>query len=255
MIRLKQLLREQYAENGFDLSEFDTQWKIIGLIKRNRTALNYIASQFGETIANPSYMSGAFSHVWWLTSGKVLKITSNPTEAEAAAYFRKLPKAAHIISYYDVREILMNGEDHELWAIITDGVKTLDDEQSNWWNNLADNYDFWTSYATTDDVWESYMYDNESKSKEQLKFIRGILDQRDGILRDAKKFNISTYEAHGGNVGFDSLGQFVIFDIWSNMKMTAHGVYRRMTKPIDLAKAFPTNYTTDGIDTPGDPTM
>lgn len=255
MIRLKQLLLEQYDIDGFDISELRSQREIIGLIKRRRRARNYIASQFGETIANASYMAGAYSYVWWLTSGKVLKITTNPDEADAAAYFRKLPKAAHIISYYDVREILMNGEDHELWAIITDGVKTLNDEEQYWWVNLADNYDFWTSYATTDEVWESYVYDNASKSKEQLEFIRNILDQRDGIIRDAKKFDINTYEAHGGNVGFDALGRFVIFDVWSSMKMTPKGIARRMTKPIDLVNAFPTKYTTDGIDTPNDPTM
>ena len=251
MIRLKQILLEQLGE--FDPEDFSSPWQIIQQITSNNDLLDYIASQFGESIKNYRKMFGAYSYVWWLNSGKVLKITTLYSEANAATYFRKLPKVPHIISYYDVREILVNGEDHELWATITDGVRTLNTDEMVWWNKLTDDYDFWTDYIDTEDIWDAFR--DEDYPREAFEFARKILNQRTGILRDAKKFKVETYEAHGGNVGFDAHGQFVIFDIWSNMSMTSKGIANRMTAPIDLAKAFPTKYTTDGIDTPGDPNM
>ena len=251
MIRLKQILLEQLGE--FDPGDFNTPWNIMLQITSNRDLLNYIAGQFGESIKSYSTMSGAYSWVWWLNSGKVLKITSNSDEAKAAAYFRKLPKVPHIISYYDIRKLLVNGEDHELWATITDGVRTLNKDERGWWRKLSDDYDFWTDYIDTEEIWNAFL--GEDYPREAFEFARKILNQRTGILRDSNKFKIETYEAHGGNVGFDATGQFVIFDVWSNMSMTPKGIVNRMTAPIDLAKAFPPKYTTDGIDTPNDPNM
>ena len=251
MIRLKQILLEQLGE--FNPEEFNSPGKIMRQITSNKDLLNYIAGQFGESIQNYNTMTGANSWVWWLNSGKVLKITSNSDEANAAAYFRKLPKVPHIISYYDIRELLVNGEDHELWATITDGVRTLNVIESKWWTKLSEGYDFWEGYIDTEEIWNAF--GSEDYPPEAFEFARKILNQRNGILRDAKKFEIKTYEAHSGNVGFDVYGQFVIFDVWSHMSMTPKGIANRMTKPIDLAKAFPPKYTTDGIDTPGDPNM
>jgi hypothetical protein len=82
-----------------------------------------------------------------------------------------------------------------------------------------------------------------------------MLAQRQNILRDVQALQVTEYEAHANNVGFDEHGQFVIFDIWSRSPKTEKGTARRMQNSIDIYTMLRAQFTTDGIDTPGDPDM
>jgi hypothetical protein len=206
-------------------------------------------------------MSGAFSLVWWLRSGKVLKITSMGDEAKAAAYARTRPKTNHLISYYDVRPLTYDGDllGSYKYAIIADGVRTLNlDERQAW--TLLGNVFFDTSYSNDRimQVIETELtrsWNDRANSPAGQAFLKLVMSQRANIIRDANKFGIKTYEAHSGNVGIDSNGQFRIFDFWSDSKKTPAGFDRRLTKPIDILTLIMNRPDASGIDTANSPDM
>jgi hypothetical protein len=274
MIRLKTILLEQLSDDDLR-NMLVSDRKIINKqfldLLRFHGVAEYIANQFAESIdtskteyANP--MGGAFSKVYWLKSGKILKITNNANEAETGAYYSKRRKHPHIISYYDVREIVFNGQplSDPYWAMITDGVRTLTRQETYWYEDLLDETGFlearWVDSTVESELADmGYLGWNPDQEKhlnqDRVQWFRNMLKQRQAILRDIKAFQVASYEAHSNNVGFDEHGQFVIFDIWSQSAKTNTGIARRMQNSIDIAGALRPKYTTDGIDTPNNPDM
>jgi hypothetical protein len=264
MLRLKSLLFENsvsiYLEQIYDeiLSQgYISHSDFLDILrKKEYNGLSLLANQFGETPQAGKYMmSGAFSLVWWLQSGKVIKISSNSYEVETAAYYRTRPKTKHIISYYDVREILFNGLSTKWYAIITDGVRTLTTDEQDWYTVLTDDCGFFESRWSDTQVFDEFIDNTINVPGDGIDFVQKLLSQRQSILQDVSRFNVATYEAHAGNVGFDENDQFVIFDIWSGGTKTEKGIARRLNKPIDLYKLILNQPDTSGIDTTASDSM
>jgi len=232
----------------------------------------YIANQFAESVdtARTPYaspMGGAHGKVYWLKSGKILKITINSDESATGAYYSKRRAHPHVIGYYDVREVVGGGErvagpNGGLWAMITDGVRVLTDDEKGWYRHLVNDASFLSS-RWSDETVENELVDwghlpvagREGVRPQEVAFYRDMMAQRQSILRDVRALQVTAYEAHADNVGFDEHGQFVIFDIWSRSPKTPKGTARRMQNSIDIYDMLHARFTTDGIDTPGDPDM
>jgi hypothetical protein len=279
MISLKRLLTERrytdeelktilnpYTPGVLQYTEFYNILKYHG-------GAEYIASQFAESVDTSrtpyaSPMGGAYSKVYWLKSGKILKITINPDESATGAYYSKRRAHPHIIAYYDVREVVggenrISGPNGGTWAMITDGVRVLTDEEQTWYHNITREADF--LYEVSDRHVEEELMEQgrlpindrerQYANPAEIEFYRNMLSQRQSILRDIRALQVAEYEAHAKNVGFDEHGQFVIFDIWSRSPKTKKGTARRMQNSIDMFDMLRADFTTDGIDTPGDPDM
>lgn len=280
MIRLKSLLRETYGPWTRQLEKYFKEFEFtfsrdlapssddVEFVLNELGFIEKIANQFGESIdtSKTPYdapMSGAFSHVWWLKSGKVLKFTNMASEANAAAYNLTRPKTQHVISYYDVRP-LMYGNFHlygRRFLIIADGIRPLTNNEKSTYG-LVEACNFFDEDYSDEQVKE--IWDRESVSQWWKyavnqqgvdMFLTKMLPQRQAILRDVKTYGIKTMEAHSGNVGFDSHDQFVIFDYWSDSRTTPKGVARRMNKQIDLRNLMMNNADASGIDTPDNVNM
>ena len=97
MIRLKKILQEQITAEK--LRQYvNTKWlseqDIENLLVQDEGAA-LIANQFGETLDTGKTpiqqpMMGAWSKVWWLQSGKVLKITGNGDEGQQVGGYPQL---------------------------------------------------------------------------------------------------------------------------------------------------------------------
>jgi hypothetical protein len=260
MIRLKQLLQEvHYLINQSDENPF---W----IIDQNR---DVVAHAFGERITGV-LAAGNNGFVYELASGKLLKITPDATEVAAVMKLRRLSKMRHMVSYYDVRNITnlyqrmvskfpafgsdepteyINKKVTNFYAIIMDRVTPLSGEEKETWGN------YYYYFLTEDDSIEEFFdeINADRKSMQVKEFWRKLFPQRKQIQRDFKRANINLWEVHQNNVGFDQFGQLVHFDPWINgygwNKPTINKA--RLNKSIEL----PTKFTTDGIDTPNDPTM
>ena len=267
MIRLKQLLQEdgeRYLRKQSDENPFYT-------IDQNRDAVAYA---FGETITG-ILSAGNNGMVYELASGKLMKITPDTSEVAAVMKLKRLPKMRHMISYYDVRNITNLFKRREVqkepwktydpnadykteyetvpvtdfYAIIMNRVTPLNDEQKMAWK---EHYEY---FLEENDSLEEffrniYISDYPYYVKE---FWRKVFPQRAQIQRDFKRAGINIYEAHSKNIGIDQFGQLVHFDPW----IAGSGWNKPTIKKTRLNKSIelPTKYTTDGIDTPNDPTM
>jgi len=257
MIRLKDILLEQMTLEKLRQLAQD-KWLSSENVERllvNDEGAALIANQFGETINTSKTpildpMMGAWSKVWWLQSGKVLKISGNPDEYITAAYYSKRPAAQHVIGYYDVRDILFNGKPTDQFAMITDGVTVLNENQRKtyhglWMAGLIDPDPDRQFNVTMEDINKGFITstdwfgDTKNYPLPDKELAKTLLSQRDSILKDIRRFRIDWTEAHAVNVGFDQYGQFVIFDIWSDdERQSRKGANRRMGKSIDLFTLF-----------------
>lgn len=265
MIRLRELLQEQMTSEKLR-QYINTKWlsedQIEQLLVYDEGAA-LIANQFGETLDTgrtpiQQPMMGAWSKVWWLQSGKVLKITGNGDEFITAAYYSKRPAAQHVIGYYDVREILFNGKATDQFAMITDGVTVLNNKQREtyhglWMAGLIDTDPDRPFNVTIEDInkgfitAEDYFGHTKNYPLPDKELAKTLLSQRDSILKDVRRFHVDWTEAHAQNVGFDQYGQFVIFDIWSHdQRQTGKGASRRMSKSIDLLPLFKNFFDSTG---------
>lgn len=260
MIRLKQLLQEaadRYLRDKSDENPFYN-------IDQHR---DIIGNAFGERITGV-LSAGNNGMVYELASGKLMKITPDTAEVAAVIKLKRLPKMRHMISYYDVRNITnlykkfisYDQEDYgkpsyrpmeNFYAIIMDRVTPLNDEQKAAWRE--DYIYFLEENDSIEEFFENiYISDYPYYVKE---FWRKVFPQRAQIQRDFKRAGINIHEAHSNNIGFDQFGQLVHFDPWIDLEWNGWNKptikKTRLNKPIEL----PTKYTTDGIDTPGDPTM
>lgn len=262
MIRLKQLLFEnidQWLGNTTDANPFH-------IIDRNRDVIAYA---FGEKITGV-LAAGNNGVVYELAAGKLLKITPDASEVAAVIKLKRLPRMRHLISYYDVRNITNLFKQHatntwtrtgdepleyiatpveNFYAIIMSRVTPLAQHERDAWRNHY--MDFLIGSNTSKEFFDEIDLANEPMQVKE--FWRKIFPQRTQIQKDFKRANINFAEAHHNNVGFDEFGQLVHFDPW----LAGYGWSsptinkKRLNKPIQL----PTKFTTDGIDTPNDPTM
>ncbi len=258
MIRLKSLILEVNRRQVYDML-------------RKPEILQQIFSEFNESPAE--WLGGGFYGSAIATkSGKVIKFTNDSYEVALAARISKRARRPHLINIYDVRPLtnINLGDDrwgdpvqaHGFYAIHMDKVIPLE-------NMNSDAADIW------DDI--SYRYFQEDKTDREIQELLNlrvarhrynddavqlaskIITQRQKVLQDARAMNVRTWEAHRGNVGFTPEGNFVLYDLQSEKnpietKYTDYSVpspsKSTIGKTIDVAK-----YTTDGIDTPNDPTM
>lgn len=255
MIRLKTLLTEISSEEAAYYANHPghkapTRYDITQYAPR-------IAAQFGETVSGAPLGEGSFGVAYPLASGKVMKLTPDTGEVATAAHFRTRRKTPHIMSYYDARAILPQNGYNQFFALIMDRVTPLKYAEQTVWNDISSPY--FDTEMTPRGVWSYYTQLRAERDWSDVdEFVRTICAQRDAVLRAVNSFGVHTYEAHGGNVGFDAQGRFTIFDMWSDRgndwKITAS--LRKMNKAIDLTpylnQAQPDS---TGIDTPGDPTM
>lgn len=246
MIKLKSLLSEISAEDArtylattpdqqhrYDIEEHVVQ----------------IAAAVGETLTSSKPIGeGTYGSVYSLASGKILKLTVDTDEVATAAHFRTRRKTPHIMSYYDVRPVIPRTGYNQFFAIIMDRITPLNESQKNAWRRIQSEY-FDTGYP---DAWFMKHFPNSQ-------FVKQILPQRRDVLRAVQSFNVYTYEAHEGNIGFDKQGRFTVYDMWSDRSnTTAVSItsFRKMLKPIDLTPYLQTAQPdSTGIDTPNNPDM
>jgi len=230
MIKLKQLLEQGWSSDAMHDDNYDLYY-----ITRR---IQYIAEQFHEQIES-HLGGGANGLAWKLKSGKVLKVTDDSNEIASASRFRTRPKAQHIISYYDVRRITEfwnpktgpygRNNPNDWVAIIMDYVTPFDESQKLWW----DRYEYVKRAYLDQSIPDAVMVEQIESSFRDTRFKNGpdeygsapnveaanwwksLMPQRKTVIREFSSFRVKDNEAHGGNMGFDSFGQLVHFDIWS----------------------------------------
>jgi hypothetical protein len=248
MIRLKSLLQES----------FRTSVDAIGDV------INLIAQQFGETVAQFAG-GGANGKAWVLQSGKVLKLTADPSEISTALWKKSKGQCKHIVGYYDIRQIINIPTDginyhSNVYAIIMDGITPLTKEQKSWYSAFYEQYFADRAYPDKD-LWMDLQAYNEKYldlDPAFLSFWNNMMSQRKSVLADMHKQGVYTGECHAGNVGFDRKNptQFRIYDVWredSMRKAWNHGIGE--TRIIDCNKLINNKPDASGIDTPNNPDM
>lgn len=254
MIKLKPILAEisrtAAEEYAFDSRRSPVKYPIYEYVPR-------IASMLGETVSGAQLGEGSYGTAFPLASGKVMKITQDPEEVASAAHFHTRRKTPHIMSYYDVRSIDPPAYRGRYFVLTMDRVTPL----TQWQQNLWDQHLYFT--ATNTDAYVQDMIGRRASSmnspSQAAEFIDRIVSQRAAVLRAVASFGVRTYEAHRGNVGFDTMGRLTIFDMWSSRSATSATMVtslRKMLKTLDLTPYLGiAQPDSTGIDTPGDPNM
>lgn len=208
MIRLKPLLEQ-------DTPRFDFYAYL------NSTIAPQTAAELGETIER--YLGkGANGSAYLLSSGRVLKFTTDATEVAAATRIHRLASLPHICGYYNIHPIrnaqiaawLYATYQRELYALMMDGVHVLSNDQQAWWSFMSPTF-FDSRY--TDAALQTHYAGIDLRTYDKPgwePFVRTMLSQRASIRRSFRQRRINPAEAHSGNVGFDSHGQFTHFDPW-----------------------------------------
>lgn len=232
--------------------------------------IDRIAAEHAETPAR-KLGSGYWGEAWLMQSGRVLKFTADPNEVALAARTSRRPASPHLIGVYSVRPITgiplkdpnTLYDDPADWqsgrhgvrgyyVIHQDGITPL----SEYGRDVQDAYNslytaIFNGEWTTERLLQRIERMNYSNRDAEL--LQRIVSQADSIRRDIRRFGVNFTEAHSGNVGFNASGNFVIYDMQA--MQGAPGVKpSNLGKPIDMRQIAPV-YTTDGIDTPGDPDM
>lgn len=255
MIKLSNILAEisreeaaQYARTTNDRSPI--RYDILQYAPR-------IASMLGETVTGTPLGEGAYGTAFPLASSKVMKITQDPDEVASAAHFRTRRKTPHIMSYYDARAIAPRNGHNQFFVLIMDRVTPL----ATWQQALWDQYMYFDRDVTDEAVRDVLTSRSVSRTfpAQAAEFIDRIVAQRAAVLRAVRSFGVKTYEAHGNNVGFDSMGRLTVFDMWSTRGDTTAAAItsiRKMLKTLDLTPYLGTAQPdSTGIDTPNDPNM
>lgn len=242
MIKLKNILFEQL---GYHEEEIEDN-------------IRDIANNFHETPAH-RIGSGYYGMTYLMQSGKVLKFTSDSYEAALASRLSKRPSSPHLIGIYDVRPLILPREfdqQRPIWIIHMDEIIPLtkiSKSAANGYESIKHAF-----YSNQPNEYVKGRIDNllhkYGITESDIQILYKILRQRKSIKQDVRRFNINWNEAHLMNVGFKKPGdQFVIYDLQSTRWTDIPKEYN-MGTPIDLNQTN-TSYTTDGIDTPGDPDM
>lgn len=207
MIRLKTLLWERLVYE-------------IDVVKR-------IANTMGETIVD-ELGKGANGVAYALQSGRVLKITPDRAEVALATRLRTKRLYKHIVNVYDVRELKsMDSMRMDQWVIIQDRVEPLSDNHRRIWNEIR--------YTYLDKRWSDAdviaraprLIASDFKAELDTEFIRRVVAQRSGVLRDFNELRIVWRETHGANMGWNTHGSLVHFDAWQHEHYTKIPEYLR----------------------------
>ena len=255
MIRLRDLITETTHAEVYDYL---------------RQHIDRIAAEHAETPAR-KLGAGYWGEAWLMQSGRVLKFTADPSEAALAARTSRRPASPHLIGVYSVRPIT---------GIPLKDPNTLYDDPAEWQSGRYGARGYYvihqdgitplSEYGVTLEFAYNSLYtaifnggwtterllqriDRMNYSNRDAELLQRIVSQADSIRRDMRRFGVNFHEAHSGNVGFNASGNFVIYDMQA--MQGAPGVKpSNLGKPIDMQQIAPV-YTTDGIDTPGDPDM
>lgn len=181
---------------------------------------NDIAKQMGETIEG-KLMSGAQGVAVRTVSGKILKLTSNPTEVASAMRARQRTTAKHVIKPYSITTVTVNGQSTPYYIMLMDEVTILSDREQRLWSIIQSDFLNNVSTRTNKEIIKRVVERAKSGQfsgytvDEIDNFMKKILPQRQSILKDFGKLKIHGGEAHAGNVGFDRYGRFKHYDSWS----------------------------------------
>jgi hypothetical protein len=264
MIRLQDLLTEMRWGPDADIAK---------LIDQN---IQRIVAEIAESA--PSRLgSGYYGTAYQLASGRVLKITADTSEVTTA--MRRRHSVPHLMSYYDIRSIIMpNVPDWQYdlnntrFALLMDAVTPLTPAQSSIWDAViawSSNSYFDLKYTTQEELERQLLprgfttHADVPLFRTDFEFYQQVMAQRDAIARAVKRYNIRAYEAHGQNVGIDASGRITIYDMQTAATTTrfdrsAVRVNRTVNELVGrLPKIVlePVKFDATGIDTPGDPTM
>lgn len=194
--------------------------------------INNIAKQLGY--GSTKYVgSGNFGLVYDVGDGKLLKITTDRSEAINANKLRQKPMTKHIINYYDVRRI-KNPKDEKYYSIVMDKVSPLNSDYSFYSGIFKIFLNPDISDKDTFDYVFDYLerYKSEEEFDKLLSFYKTKLQpQRQSILKEFKKYGVPVLDAHSNNVGFDIDGNFVFFDIGLQ---SMRGSMGKILKPITM---------------------
>jgi hypothetical protein len=179
---------------------------------------------------------GAYGEVFIFNNvpSKVLKITTDEDEIALVEKMRKLPELKHVINYYDVRKIQSEKvSDNTYWAILMDRIIPIREYKGGRYRSI---YEFYTSYTGNFGIerskladnfknkwsWENFWRDNKDNfdprwnksnklTENQLKDF--VLQVQEAVL-ELNKYNlIFLDDAHAGNVGFKTNGNFCYYDM------------------------------------------
>lgn len=206
-----------------------------------------IAKALGEEVLD-WLGTGSKGVAFKLKSGKVLKITSNEREAAVADRLRKRMTGPHIISFYDVRRLRGENlkDEWPYYSIVMDRVRGLTSEEKLWWGELSEEFFGVSNKVRSDEDWaranDLFMQEVESvvddpyyqgEGERCEAWWKKLLEQRKSIIEDWEKAGVlgMGYEAHPENVGFDSYGRLVWFDVWGEYREDWES---RSLKPIEL---------------------
>jgi hypothetical protein len=201
----------------------------INYIKKN---IKNIANQLGYNSVR--YVGqGNFGLAYDVGDGKLLKITTDRSEAINANKLRQKPMTKHIINYYDVRRI-KTPKDKKYYSIVMDKVSPLNSDYS-FYSGI---YKIFLNPDISDKDTFDYVFDylerykSEEEFDELLSFYKTKLQsQRQSILKEFKKYGVPVLDAHSNNVGFDIDGNFVFFDIGLQ---SMRGSMGKILKPITM---------------------
>jgi len=259
MIRLKDILAEAYRNQVYEF------------FQRNPDILKSIFSEFNETPAE--WLGGGFYGSAYATqAGKVIKFTNDPDEVALAARISKRARRPHLINIYDVRPFssfsigldqygdprLANG----FYAIHMDKIIPLMSMSrlaaDTWWNLQSMYFSTQPDEAVRRSV--NFEWEKHRLTRDAYDILLKIVDQRQKVLQDVRAMHIKSGEAHEGNIGFTPEGNFVLYDLQATKHPSQSDWIdpirpskSTLGKTVDMSKHV--KYTTDGIDTPGDPNM
>ena len=228
-----------------------------------------IAADVGESVGRR--LGAAANGIAYKTkSGKVLKITGDYQEVAAAIrlrnrYSRPLHHVAtaygaHLLT--DFKYVNQQGrvitisdsedDNSKYFLLVLPFVNVVSEEEGRYWDEIQ--FEFFDRSLSNEQVLN---YAKRIFSPTQLEimipFLNRVLPQRASILKDFDRAGIKSVEAHGGNIGFDDHGRFVHYDYWIT-NPNKESRYYWDTSGTNMDVQGP-KYTTDGIDTPGDPDM
>ena len=221
-----------------------------------------IAADVGESVGRR--LGAAANGIAYKTkSGKVLKITGDDQEVASAIrlrnrYSRPLHHVATAYGAHRLEGFKYTNRHRQLieikdyFLLVLPFVNVVSEEEGRYWDEIQ--FEFFDRSLSNEQVLN---YAKRIFSPTQLEimipFLNRVLPQRASILKDFDRAGIKSVEAHGGNIGFDDHGRFVHYDYWIT-NPNKESRYYWDTSGTNMDVQGP-NYTTDGIDTPGDPDM
>ncbi len=204
----------------FILEKFDIPWideLPIGTSKQNLYRyVNYIANRLGEELVGESSLgSGTYGTAFELKSGKVLKLTGDVREAKMAQWLKNR-NTTYLISCYSIYEI----KPGNIYALV---MEKLDIHENNL--NYSIIWDSILSYINRDPsvILEEdknfiiskieHDYDIDIEYEEIKKYIEDNWDSIYGITKEIIELDIIYPDIHTDNLGFDSNGTLIYFDV------------------------------------------